>query len=87
MTQPTLINLHLNEYIQGSNYYLFAVNLGRSRGRSNALIYPIDSMFKKKFFEQSFEYDKKNKSNEKHEQNKSHVNANCNSNQKWNNYK
>ena len=51
MTQPTLINLHLNEYIQGSNYYLFAVNLGRSRGRSNALIYPIDSMFKKKFFE------------------------------------
>ena len=42
---------------------------------------------KKKFFEQSFEYDKKNKSNEKHEQNISHANANCNSNQKWNNYK
>ena len=47
--QPTLINLHPNEYIQGSNYYLFAVNLGRSRGRSNTLIYPIDCMFKKKW--------------------------------------
>ena len=49
MTQPTLINLHPNEYIQESNYYLFAVNLGRNRGRSNTLIYPIDCMFKKKW--------------------------------------
>ena len=35
MTQPTLINLCPNEYIQGLNYYLFAVNLGRFRGSSN----------------------------------------------------
>ena len=35
MTQPTLINLHPNEYIQGLNYYLFAINLGRWRGRFN----------------------------------------------------
>ena len=35
MTQPTLINLHPNEYIQGLNYYLLAVNLGRYRGSSN----------------------------------------------------
>ena len=27
MTQPTLINLHLNEYSQGLLYYPFAVNL------------------------------------------------------------
>ena len=29
MTQPTVINLHPNEYSQGLYYYLFAVNLDR----------------------------------------------------------
>ena len=29
LTQPTLINLHLYEYIEGLRYYLFAVNLDR----------------------------------------------------------
>ena len=29
MTQPTLINLHPNEYIQEFHYYPFAVKLGR----------------------------------------------------------
>ena len=28
-TQPTLINLHPNEYTQGLRYYSFAVNLDR----------------------------------------------------------
>ena len=28
-TQPTLLNLHPNEYIQGLRYYPFAVNLDR----------------------------------------------------------
>ena len=27
--QPTLINLHPNEYIQGLHYYPFAINLDR----------------------------------------------------------
>ena len=30
--QPTLINLHPNQYTQGLCYYLFAVNLGRCVG-------------------------------------------------------
>ena len=29
MTQPTLINLHPNEYIEGLRYYAFAFNLDR----------------------------------------------------------
>ena len=32
----------------GEKIYLFAVNLGISRGRSNTLICPIDCVFKKK---------------------------------------
>ena len=32
LIQPTLINLHLNEYSQGLHYYLFAVNLDRCIG-------------------------------------------------------
>ena len=31
MTRPILINLHPKEYIQGLNYYPYAVNLGRCR--------------------------------------------------------
>ena len=30
MIQPTLINLHPNEYSQGFHYYLFSVNLERN---------------------------------------------------------
>ena len=32
MAQPTLINLHLNEYTQRLSYYPFAVNLDRCMG-------------------------------------------------------
>ena len=37
MTQPTLINLHPNEYSQELRYYLFAANLGRCGGSCNPL--------------------------------------------------
>ena len=37
MTQPTLINLHPNEYTQGLCYYPFAINLDRSIGNCNTL--------------------------------------------------
>ena len=37
MTQPTLINLHPNEYTQGLRYYPFAINLDRSVGSCNTL--------------------------------------------------
>ena len=37
MTQPTLINLHPNEYIKGLCYYSFAVSLDRGMGSCNAL--------------------------------------------------
>ena len=35
MTQPTLINLHLNEYSQEFHYYPFAVKLDRCAGSCN----------------------------------------------------
>ena len=35
MTQPTLINLHPNEYTQGLRYYPFEVNLGKCFGNCN----------------------------------------------------
>ena len=37
MTQPTLINLHPNEYSQEFHYYPFAVKLDRCVGTCNAL--------------------------------------------------
>ena len=37
MTQPTLINLHLNEYWQEFHYYPFSVKLDRCVGSCNAL--------------------------------------------------
>ena len=37
MTQPTLINLHLNEYSQELRYYTYAVNLDRCAGSCNTL--------------------------------------------------
>ena len=37
MTQPTLINSHPNEYIEGLRYYPFAVNLDRRMGSCNTL--------------------------------------------------
>ena len=37
MTEPTLIDLDLNEYSQGLRYYQFAVNLDRCVGNSNTL--------------------------------------------------
>ena len=37
MTQPTLINLYLNEYSQKFHYYPFAVKLDRCLGSCNTL--------------------------------------------------
>ena len=37
MTQPTLINLHFNEYNQDLHYHPFAVELGRCVGCCNIL--------------------------------------------------
>ena len=37
MTQPTIINLHPNEYAQGLRYYPLAVNLDRWVGICNTL--------------------------------------------------
>ena len=37
MAQPTLINLHPNEYIEGLHCYPFAVNLDRCMGSCNTL--------------------------------------------------
>ena len=37
MTQSTLINLHLNEYIEQLHYYPFPVNLDRCMGSCNTL--------------------------------------------------
>ena len=37
MTEPTLINLHPNEYSQEFHYYLFAVKLDRCLGGCNTL--------------------------------------------------
>ena len=37
MTQPTLINLHPNKYVEGLRYYPFAVNLDRCMGGYNTL--------------------------------------------------
>ena len=37
MVQPTLINLHLNEYSQEFHYYPFSVKLDRCVGRCNTL--------------------------------------------------
>ena len=37
MIQPTLINLHLNEYSAEFNYYPFAVELDRCVGNGNTL--------------------------------------------------
>ena len=38
MNQPTLINLHLNEYSQELRYYPFAVNLDTRLGSYNTLV-------------------------------------------------
>ena len=38
MTQPTLINLHPNEYSQESHYYPFALKLDRCVGSCNTLM-------------------------------------------------
>ena len=37
MTQPTLINIHPNEYSQEFHYYSFAVKLNRCAGSCNTL--------------------------------------------------
>ena len=36
-TQPTVINLHPNEYTQGLRYYPFPVKLDRCAGSCNTL--------------------------------------------------
>ena len=42
MIQPTLVNLHLNEYSQGLRYYPFVVNLHRCVGSCNTLNYLLN---------------------------------------------
>ena len=37
IAQPTLINLHPNEYIQGLRYYPLALNLDRCMGSCNTI--------------------------------------------------
>ena len=37
MTQPTIINLHTNEYNQEFHYYTFAVKVDKCYGSCNAL--------------------------------------------------
>ena len=49
MIQPTLINLHPNEYSQEFHYYPFAVKLDRCVGSRNILmIYLIKHVFQTK---------------------------------------
>ena len=45
MTQPTLTNLHLNEYSQEFHYYPFAVELDRYVGSCNTLSYLSNKVF------------------------------------------
>ena len=51
ITQPTLINLHLNEYGQGLCYYPFAVNLDRCK---NKISWCKNKIFYEKFFKNKF---------------------------------
>ena len=37
MIQPTLIDLHPDEYTKGLRYYSFAINLGRCARKCNTL--------------------------------------------------
>ena len=48
MIQPTLINLHPNEYNQEFHYYPFAVKLDRCGGSCNTLIYVMKYAFQTK---------------------------------------
>ena len=48
MIQPTLINLHPNEYTQGLHYYPFAVNLDVSEVLILLMIYLIEYAFQTK---------------------------------------
>ena len=45
MTQPTLINWHLHEYIKGLRYYSFAFNLDRCIESCNILNYLSNEVF------------------------------------------
>ena len=48
ITQPNLINLHPNEYIEGFRYYPFEVNLDRSIGSCNILSDLSNNVFQTK---------------------------------------
>ena len=63
MTQPTLINLHPNEYIQGLHYYLQWIQVDAGKVGILLMIYSIECIFQKnrKFKFKCFEYDSKNK--------------------------
>ena len=86
MTQPTLINLHPNEYTQRLSYYPFAVNLDRCMGSSNTLNDLFNRISNRRFFW----YDNENKRVQNY---KKHISceckckfdgSKCSSNQKWN---
>ena len=50
MIQPTLTNLHPNEYTQRLSYYPFAVNLDRCMGSSNTLNDLFNRISNRRFF-------------------------------------
>ena len=60
--QPTLINLHPNEYIQGLRYYPCAVNLDRCIGSCNTLNDLSDKVYvSNKTESKRFQHDCRNK--------------------------
>ena len=64
MTQPTLINLHPNEYSQELHYYRFVVKLDRCVGSCNTLSDLSDKVFlpnKTRFKSKRDQHDYKNK--------------------------
>ena len=61
MTQPTLINLHPNEYSQGLLYYPLAVNLDRCVGSCNILNYLSNKVYVPNKTEDLNQHDYRNK--------------------------
>ena len=64
MIQPTIINLHRNEYGQGLYYYSFSVNLGRCVRNCNTLNDLCNKLCvpdKTRFKHECFQYDYRNK--------------------------
>ena len=92
MTQPTLINLHSDEYSQGLHYYPFVVNLVRCVGSHNTLNDLSNRVHvpNKKDDLKLHVFDNVTEISESKTLTKYHVNVNviddrkCNSNEYWN---